>query len=458
MPNPGQLSASFRDPSGFLFSRDGILYRQINRAYSNDYARLMDSGLYDKLVKASLLIPHVETDQFPAESEAAFKIIRPERVQFISYPYEWSFSQLKDAALATLNIQKRALKLDMSLKDASAYNIQFVRGKATLIDTLSFEIYKEGEPWVAYRQFCQHFLAPLALVVYRDVRLSQLLRVYIDGLPLDLASGLLPAKTKFNFGLLTHIHIHASAQKRYSDKVVTPRKGGMNRQALTGLIESLESTIRKLTWTPAGTEWGGYYENTNYTDGAFEHKKQLVHEWTLEKKPALVWDLGGNTGVFSREAASAGAFTVSFDIDPAAVEQNYRTVKTKKEQNILPLVLDLTNPSPALGWDNNERDSFSARGPVDMALALAVIHHIAISNNVPLPQLSKFFAARCKWLVIEFVPKSDSQVQKLLASREDIFPGYTREGFEKAFSERFTIHRVENVRDSERVLYLMGRK
>ncbi|MBI5952731.1 MAG: class I SAM-dependent methyltransferase [Chloroflexi bacterium] len=450
-----QLSASFRDPSGFLFTRNGILHRQINRAYSKDYARLMDSGLYEKLVKASLLIPHVEVDQPPAKSDLAFKVIQPERVPFISYPYEWSFSQLKDAALATLSIQKRALKLDMSLKDASAYNIQFVRGKATLIDTLSFELYKEGEPWVAYKQFCQHFLAPLALMAYRDVRLSQLLRVYIDGVPLDLASELLPAKTKFNFGLLTHIHIHAGAQKRYSDKAVTPRKGGMSKQALTGLIESLEATVRKLAWKPAGTEWGDYYDNTNYTDSAFEHKRQLVKEWSEEKKPALVWDLGGNTGVFSREAASSGAFTVSFDIDPAAVEQNYRTVKAVKEQNILPLVLDLTNPSPALGWDNAERDSFGARGPVDMALALAVIHHLAISNNVPLPQLADFFAAHCRWLVIEFVPKSDSQVKKLLASREDIFPNYSREGFEAAFSTRFKIHKSKAVRDSERTLYLM---
>lgn len=455
MSRTEQLSASFRDPSGFLFTDNGILYRQINRAYSIDYARLMDSGLYDRLVKASLLISHVEVDHAPAESDAAFKIIQPERVPFISYPYEWSFSQLKDAALAMLSIQKRAMKLDMSLKDASAYNIQFMRGKAALIDTLSFEIYKEGEPWVAYKQFCQHFLAPLVLMAYRDVRLSQLLRVYIDGIPLDLASELLPAKTKFNFGLLTHIHIHAGAQKRYSDKVVAPRKGGMNKRALTGLIESLEGTIKKLAWKPAGTEWGDYYENTNYTDSAFERKKQLVHEWTAEKKPALVWDLGGNTGIFSREAASSGAFTVSFDIDPAAVEQNYRTVKTKKEQNILPLVLDLTNPSPALGWDNNERDSFGSRGPVDIVLALAVIHHLAISNNVPLPQLASFFAARCKWLVIEFVPKSDSQVQKLLTSREDIFPNYTREGFERAFSARFNIHKNEVVRDSERMLYLM---
>ena len=215
MANPAnQLSASFRDPSGFLFSQNGILFRQINRTYSEDYARLMDSGLYEKLVKANVLIPHVEVDQAPAEKEAAFKVIQPERVPFISYPYEWSFSQLKDAALATLSIHKRALKLGMSLKDASAYNIQFVHGKAMLIDTLSFEVYKAGEPWTAYKQFCQHFLAPLTLMSYRDIRLSQLLRVYIDGVPLDLVSELLPFKTKFNFGLLTHIHVHASSQKR----------------------------------------------------------------------------------------------------------------------------------------------------------------------------------------------------------------------------------------------------
>jgi len=418
----------------------------------------MDSGLYAKLVKAGLLIPHVEVDQAGAENELAYKVIQPELVPFISYPYEWSFSQLKDAALATLSIQKRALKMDMSLKDASAYNIQFVRGKAALIDTLSFEIYKEGEPWIAYRQFCQHFLAPLALMCYRDVRLSQLLRIYIDGVPLDLASKLLPAKTKLKFGLLTHLHIHAGAQKRYSDRAVSPRKGGMSREAMQGLIESLENTIRKLSWQPKGTEWGAYYEATNYSSPAFEHKKNLVREWSSQLKPALIWDLGGNTGVFSREAASGGAFTVSFDIDPAAVEQNYQVVKKNKEQNILPLLLDLTNPSPAIGWDHAERDSFSQRGPANMGLALAVIHHLAISNNVPLPQLADFFASKCRTLVIEFVPKSDSQVQKLLASREDIFPNYTREGFEAAFSTRFNTEKMELIHDSERTLYMMERR
>ena len=451
----GQLSASFRDPSGFLFSREGILYRQINRKYEQEYARLMDSGLYEKLVKAGLLVSHEEVDEEAAQPDAAYKIIQPERVPFISYPYEWSFSQLKDAALATLSIQRRALKVGMSLKDASAYNIQFVRGKPTLIDTLSFEMYKEGQPWVAYRQFCQHFLAPLALMALRDVRLGQLLRVYIDGLPLDLASELLPSKTRFNFGLLTHIHLHAGAQKRYSGADVKSRAGTMSKQAMTGLIDSLDSTVRKLEWKPGGTEWGNYYDITNYSDAAFEHKKQLVREWSGKVKPGLVWDLGANNGVFSRVAAESGAYVISSDIDPTAVEQNYRQVKSAKEENLLPLLLDLTNPSPSIGWANEERDSFDRRGPADMVLSLALIHHLAITNNVPLPQLADFFAKTGKWLVIEFVPKSDSQVQKLLVSREDIFPNYTREGFETAFKQSFKICEARSVHESERVLYLM---
>jgi hypothetical protein len=455
-----QLDSSFRDPSGFLFTHDDILYRQVNPLYKSEFTRLMESGLYEKLVKAGLLIPHTEVDIQSAEPSTAFKVIQPERIPFISYPYEWAFSQLKDAALLTLSLQKRALKFGMSLKDASAYNIQFRNGKAILIDTLSFEIYKEGVPWIAYRQFCQHFLAPLALMAHVDVRLNQLLRVYIDGVPLDLASRLLPIRTRFNFGLLTHIHLHAGAQRRYADKVVTtPKSGsGMTKQSLIGLIENLENTVKNLAWKPSGTEWGNYYEITNYTDAAFEHKKELVSEWIARVNPSLVWDLGANTGVFSRLASEHGIPTVSFDIDPAAVEQNYRQVKSAKEKNILPLVLDLTNPSPALGWHNRERESFMNRAPAGMVFALALIHHLAISNNVPLPQLADFFHDVGHSLVIEFVPKLDSQVQKLLASRQDIFDHYNLPEFEAIFGQRFDILEKIQVRESERFIYLMRRK
>lgn len=457
IPESEQLGASFRDPAGFLFTREGVLYRQVNRAGAEDYQALMSSGLYDRLVKAGLLVPHVETAQpFAGPEEMAHLVIQPERLPFISYPYEWSFSQLKDAALTTLRIQTRALKAGLSLKDASAYNIQFMGGRPVLIDTLSFEKYKEGKPWDAYRQFCQHFLAPLALMAKVDVRLGQLLRVYLDGVPLDLASRLLPARTRLDFGLLTHIHIHASAQKRYADSGAGAGGGGaLGKTSFLALIESLAASVKKLTWNAGNTEWADYYDNTNYSEAGFEHKKELISQWVKRMQPSLLWDLGANNGMFSRAAAEAGTFTVSSDIDPAAVEQNYLRMKAQKGTHLLPLLLDLTNPSPSLGWDSRERDSFAGRGPADMVLALALVHHLAISNNVPLPQLADFFARAGRWLVIEFVPKTDSQVRRLLASRADIFPDYTLEGFEAAFSRRFRVVEKTGLRESERVLFLM---
>ncbi len=453
-----RIAASFRDPSGFLFTRNGVLYRQINKSYAQDYSLFMGSGLYESLVKSGLLVPHEEVDEGPEEPANCFKVIRPQKVGFISYPYEWSFSQLKDAALATLAVQRRVMKHGLSLKDASAFNIQFHEGKAILIDTLSFEAYKEGEPWVAYRQFCQHFLAPLALMANVDVRLSQLFRNHIDGIPLDLASRLLPLRTRLNFGLLTHIHLHAGAQARYAGRKIASSKAGMNRQALIGLLDNLKNTVQALDWKPVGTDWADYYTFTNYTESAFEEKRRIINGWVDRIQPSSVWDLGANTGLFTRIASEKGIPSISFDIDPAAVEKNYRRVKAEKEKKILPLVMDLTNPSPSLGWNNHERDSLAARGPADMVFALAIIHHLAISNNVPLPELAKFFHDLGKWLVIEFVPKSDSQTQKLLASRLDIFDQYVLVEFERCFEKRFFIREKVAIKGSERYLYLLERR
>jgi len=455
------LSSSFRDPSGFLFSRDGELYRQVNQHYQKDYDLLMESGLYEDLVKRNLLVPHIEVEIEPPNPNIAYKVIAPEKLSFISYPYEWCFSQLKQAALTTLRIQKRALKFGLSLKDSSSYNIQFQNGKPIFIDTLSFEKYRKGYPWDAYRQFCQHFLAPLALIAHTDVRLSQLLRVYIDGVPLDLTSKLLPFRTKLNFAYLTHIHFHARAQKRYADEEVQREQTVQNRQisktAFLGLIDSLERAIQRMSWLPVGTDWGAYDTFHNYTDSAKNEKHSLVKKFLEATETKTVWDLGANTGEFSRIASEQGIFTVSFDIDPAAVERNYLQIRNSKEQNLLPLVLDLTNPSPNIGWENNERDSFSKRGPVDMIFALALIHHLAISNNIPLRRVSHYFASLTHWLIIEFVPKEDSQVKKLLATRQDIFQDYTLEGFEDAFSSSFHILKKERIDNSMRTLFLMER-
>jgi ribosomal protein L11 methylase PrmA len=417
----------------------------------------MASGLYKKLAASKLLVEHDEVRLPPPKPSLAYKVIEPTKLAFISYPYEWCFSQLKSAALCTLRIQKLAMVHSMSLKDASAYNVQFLNGVPILIDTLSFETYEEGKPWVAYRQFCQHFLAPLALMAKTDIRLSQLLRVYIDGIPLDLAASLLPRLTRINFGLLAHIHLHARAQSKYADADIKDLKSErrMSKQSMLALMDNLTNTVKKLKWNPEGTEWGDYYDITNYSETAFKQKKDLLSEWLGRVSPKWVWDLGANRGIFTRLASDQGIPSIAFDIDPAAVEQNYRQVRSEKEKHILPLVLDLTNPSPALGWHNRERVSFSQRGPADMVFSLALIHHLAISNNVPLTQLAIFFNDMGKWLVIEFVPKGDSQVQKLLKNRLDIFDHYTREDFEKVFSSQFKIHEKVKLRESERYLYLM---
>lgn len=452
--------ASFRDPSGFLFERGNTLYRQINVRYRREYEKLMDSGLYDVLVGEGQLIAHEEVDLEPADTTEAYKIIRPVPVPFISYPYEWSFSQLKEAAILTLHIQKRALDFGLALKDASAYNIQFVRGRPILIDTLSFERYTEGEPWIAYRQFCQHFLAPLALMAYQDVRLGQLLQIHLDGIPLDLASRLLPWRSRLSISLLVHLHLHARSQRRYAGRPLrkTEVKRQLSRNGLLGIVDSLEGGVERLEWDPAGTEWVDYYRASNYGDASLAHKRTLVGEFLDQVQPYSVWDLGANTGLFSQIASERGIFTVAFDVDPGAVERHYQNCTAHGVNNVLPLVLDLTNPSPSLGWSHEERKSLLDRAPAGAVLALALVHHLAIGNNVPLSQIAAFFGKLSSWLIVEFVPKSDSQVQRLLAMREDIFPTYTQEGFEEAFSQTFTIRTRSPIMESERVLYLMQRK
>ncbi|MFQ6112624.1 MAG: SAM-dependent methyltransferase [bacterium] len=452
-----KVPASFRDPSGFLYLQNGEIYRQINLRYKEDYDYLISSGLYHKLVDSELLISHVEVEGDYPTSNEAYKLIKPEIVPFISYPYEWCFSQLKDAALTTLSIQKTALKFGMSLKDSSAYNIQFRNNKPILIDTLSFEKYHEGLPWVAYRQFCQHFLAPLALMSYVDVRLNQLFRVYIDGVPLDLASSLLPFRTRMKFSLLSHIHLHAKSQKHFGDKPVDINRHKMSRLALLGLVDNLEAIVKKLRWRAQGTEWAEYYTVTSYTAAALEDKKQIVAQYldNMTPSPQTVWDLGANTGVFSRIAGKKSKPTLSFDVDPAAVERNYLDCKKEAESYILPLILDLTNPSPNIGWANQERLSLINRGPADAVLALALIHHLAISNNLPFGDIASFFNRICNWLIVEFVPKHDSQVQKLLSTREDIFPDYTQQNFEQEFKKFFKIQNAVKIKNSDRVLYLM---
>ncbi len=451
------VPSSFRDPSGYLFVKDGVLYRRIHRSYKDNYEHLMQSGLYRILTERQLLIPHEEVGKPDYTTDGIYLDIKPKPIPFVSYPYEWSFSQLKQAALLTLEVQKESLLRGMTLKDASAYNVQFYEGKPIFIDTLSFEQHEEGKPWVGYKQFCEHFLAPLALTSYRDIRLNHLLKTYLDGIPLDLAGNLLPKKAYLRLSLLLHIHLHGWMQKRYLKSDGTRRiQGRVGKKALLVIITSLENGIKKLTWNPGGEQWLSYYaRDHSYTQEALEEKGRLVSEFLDEANPRTVWDLGSNTGYFSRIASRKGINTLAFDNDPACVEVNYLEARKNNDCNLLPLIIDVCNPSPPIGWENRERLGFLDRGKPDLVLALALIHHLAIARNLSLERIAAYFSRMAPYLVIEFVPKADAMVRRMLAMREDIFPDYTRETFEAAFMKYFTIKRAEKIPATERILYFI---
>ncbi len=452
------LTSSFRDPSGFLFTdEDGTLLRQVNKCYEPYYEMLMQSGLYDALCKRGLLIRHSERKDHLGMTEDACKVIEPELVSFVSYPYEWSFSQLRDAALITLEVQKVALEHGMWLKDASSYNIQFYKGSPVFIDTLSFEEYVDGKPWQAYGQFCRHFLAPLALMSHTDIRLNQLFRVHLDGIPLDLASSLLPFRSRMSFSLLIHIHLHARSQRKFAHKPGAAKNVQISKERLKALMLGLRLAVEKLKYNSRDTEWGNYYDSTSYQADSFSHKNEILSAFVERISPERIWDLGANTGDFTRVAAEKGAECVAFDIDPGAVDAGYRFIKKNKIEHVLPLIMDLTNPSPDIGWANSERMAFTRRPLPDTLLALALIHHLAISNNLPMSEIARFFSTLAPNLIIEFVPKTDSQVQRLLASRIDIFPDYTQEDFIKQFEKYYELQSVERIRNSERSMYLMRR-
>ena len=453
-----QISSSFRDPSGFLFIDKYKLYRVISSQYKNNYDYLIDSGLYCKLVEGKLLIPHVEVSLDGYKHKDIYKIIEPELIPFISYSYEWCFSQLKDAALLLIKIQREALNYNMILKDASSYNIQFYKGRPILIDTLSFEIYQDDQPWVAYRQFCQHFLAPLFLMAEIDIGFNKLMSLYIDGIPIYLASKFLPKSTWLKFSILTHIHLHAKTQNKYQETQQKIKLHKLNKHSLIGLIDHLDKTIDSIKWNPAGTEWGNYYADTNYLPESMTDKKYLVAKYLGICKPSTLWDFGANTGIITRIASDKNIASIAFDIDPVAVEKNYLMIKEKNETMILPLCIDINNPSAAIGWANKERLSLWERGPVDMIISLALVHHLVISNNLPFSHIALLFFTNTRFLLIEYIPKEDSQVQRLLYTRDDIFSEYTQACFEESFLKYFIILEHQKILNTHRVIYLMEKR
>ena len=348
------------------------------------------------------------------------------------------------------------MKYGMILKDASAYNVQFVGTKAIFIDTLSFMFYNEGSPWGAYGQFSRHFIAPLVLMKYKDVRLNTLLKNYIDGIPLDLCSTILGRKGS----MLAKIHIKMqskSIEKHNLDGRLEVKQVSIKKQSLINMFQMIERQILGLKLKDYDTEWKDYYNNSNYNEKAFLEKEQVIKK--LCKKVSLqendlVFDLGANDGRFSKLVQeSFNSYVVSFDIDSNSVEHNY--LNNQNNNRLLPLIMDFTNPSSSIGFASNERKSFMERGNATLTMVLAFIHHLAISNNLSFEMIAEFLSKITKYLIIEFVPKEDSQVSLLLKTREDIFVDYNVASFKKVFSKYFNILTEQKIDDSKRTLFLM---
>jgi len=450
--------SSFKDPSGYIFTHKSRLYREIDPSCMNQYNHLMTSGLYHRLLKESLLIPHRENHTLKPEKPGG-KIIEPTRIPYISYPYEWSFSQLKDAALATLKIQTIALEYGMSLRDASGFNIQFYQGIPVLIDTLSLGEYEKGKPWVAYRQFCEHFLAPLTITAYTNIHLSFLLAKFGDGIPLDVARQLIPWYRKIQPGIFFHIVLHGQNQQSSLQSI--PSSQQFSLPALKGLVASLEATVQSILWHPDTTQWSSYSTqktHTSYVPSALRDKERIVETYLKKIHPSVVLDIGANSGVYSKLAANLGSSVLSIDTDPSVVEYQYTNMSKEERKQILPLCVDIVNPTPGVGWKNEERLPFLGRITPDCIMALAVLHHLVIKQGVPLKNLAQFFALSTQWLIIEFVPKTDPHVQSLLRVRQDIFSDYTPSQFEAVFRTYFTVVSSQKIQHSQRTLYLFKRK
>lgn len=452
------LASSYRDPAGFVFTHADKVYRFISPLYAENYALLYESGLYQSLTDAKRLIRHEEISDptisslFPGKGT----IILPEQIPFISYPYEWSFDMWRDAALLTLKIAAAALEKGMILKDATPFNIQFFKGRPVFIDTLSFEKYTEGEPWVAYRQFCECFLGPLLLMHYGHRDAGKLLMIYPEGIPLDVIKDMLPPKSKWN--LHVYMHIRMQAKMAAKSPAGEEKKQAIPKHKSELLLKGLISFVKKLKPRHSDSEWNDYYSATILGEGYLDAKKKLFEAFTGKISFRSVIDLGANDGFFSFSVKDKAEHIVATDFDSNCINALYSRIRKEKISNIIPLVSSLHHPSPSIGWAGTERDSLTKRLKADLVLALALVHHLAIGANIPFEKTAEWFSGMGEYLIIEFVPKDDEKVQQLLKSRKDIFSNYDAASFRKAFEKYYEIKDEAVIGQTGRILFLMKRK
>ncbi|MDX6698853.1 MAG: hypothetical protein QOE65_2250 [Solirubrobacteraceae bacterium] len=452
---------SFRDPdSRVLYTSDGVV-RALSARGLEDWRALARTSFFPRLMEAGKVV-RTEEAQANGSLEGVLRgeaagMLRHERIPFVSYPYEWPFSMLRDAALLQLELVAAALEEGMILKDSSPYNVQFRGSRPVFVDVGSFEALREGEPWVGYRQFCMLFLYPLLLCAHEGIDYHPLLRGSLDGIPPAQAAAMLGG---MRGGVLKHVKLHAKLERRYDDASQRDvkrdlKKAGFNSELIKANVKGLTKLVSGLRWEPKGSEWSAYGDTCTYTDEDSREKADFVREAAAARRRALSWDLGANDGRYARLAAEHSDTTVAVDIDHLTVDRLYRTLREEGRDDVLALVMNLADPSPGLGWRGRERKRLEERGHPDLVLALALVHHLAITANVPLAEVVDWLASLGASLVVEFPTREDPMVQRLLAGkREGTHDDYALETFERLLGDAFEVERRAELQGGVRVIFL----
>jgi hypothetical protein len=448
---------SFRDRNGTVYYRGARVFRALSPTALANWTMLRETDFFARhATDGSIIGTRAAPDEAPPPGAAC--VLEHARVPFVSYPYEWTFGMLRDAALLHLALMREALAEGMILKDATPYNIQWIGTRPVHIDIPSFEPLRPGQPWVGYRQFCELFLYPLMLEAYRGIRFRPWLRGRIDGIPADEMRRLMSARDLLRPGVLLHVAAQSALQRRYegSGRDVRSKlaEAGFDKRLIVNNVAKLSDLVAKLAPPGTRTEWANYEGSHSYDAAEFEAKATFVREAAATRRWRLAWDLGCNTGTFSAIVASHADQVVAMDGDPEAIEQLYRREREAGgPRPILPLVVNLADASPNQGWLGSERKGLAERGRPDLTLCLALIHHVVITANIPLREFIGWLADLGTSVVIEFVGREDEMVQTLLANREDQYPDYHPETFRALLAERFTIEAERPLKGGKRHIY-----
>lgn len=454
------VPGSFRDPRGHVYESQGRILRSIRAPASEDYRFLQDTGLLKSLIEQGWLVDTWDTERSALQlaDPDIVGLVEHRRVPFVSHPYEWSFAQLRAAALHQLDLHLLVLGRGATLSDASAYNIQFVGARPVFIDLLSLRRYRDGEFWLGHKQFCEQFLNPLLLRAYLGIPHNAWYRGALEGIPGEHFAALLPFHKRLSWRVLSHVTLPAMMQRKTRSNTESQLESVRERRlpltALRGMLQQLRNWIAGLQPAGTGTSvWGDYTQTHTYDAEEQSAKRRFVAEFVETTKPRLLWDLGCNTGDYSQLALEHGAgYVVGFDFDPNAIEAAYARARAK-DLAYLPLHLDATNPSPEQGWRNRERSGLLQRASADAILALAFEHHLAIGRNVPLDQVVQWLVGLAPRGVIEWVEKTDSTTRRMLALREDIFDSYSLGNFEAELQRNARVVKSETVSRQGRRLY-----